>query len=229
MTETLHFPDVLSQVESSAGLSAATARQAFDEILAGLWSPSQIAGLLVGLRAKPDSPTVVAAAALSLRAAMVSVNHQHEKLVDTCGTGGDGQRTLNLSTGAAIMLSAAGIRVAKHGNRAMSSRTGAADVLEQLGIPINLGSEAAANLLDEVGIAFLLAPTHHPAMRFAAPVRRELGVRTLFNCFGPIGKSCRCEVSTARSILERDSACASGNSSSVKHRQGLGCSFVGWS
>jgi anthranilate phosphoribosyltransferase len=117
---------------------------------------------------------------------MVSVKHHHDKLVDTCGTGGDGQRTLNLSTGAAIMLSAAGIRVAKHGNRAMSSRTGAADVLEQLGIPINLAPEAAANLLDEVGIAFLLAPTHHPAMRFAAPVRRELGVRTLFNCLGPL-------------------------------------------
>jgi anthranilate phosphoribosyltransferase len=186
MTETLPFPDVLAEVESTTGLSASTARRAFDEILAGLWSPSQIAGLLVGLRAKPDSPIVVAAAAQSLRAAMVCVKHKYDKLVDTCGTGGDGQRTLNLSTGAAIMLSAAGTRVAKHGNRAMSSRTGAADVLEQLGIPINLGPEAAANLLDEVGIAFLLAPTHHPAMRFAAPVRRELGVRTLFNCLGPL-------------------------------------------
>jgi len=186
MTETLPFPDVLAEVESNAGLSASTARQAFDEILAGVWSPSQIAGLLVGLRAKPDSPSVVAAAAQSLRAAMISVRHNYEKLVDTCGTGGDGQRTLNLSTGAAIMLAAVGTRVAKHGNRAMSSRTGAADVLEQLGIPINLGPEAAKNLLDEVGIAFLLAPTHHPAMRFAAPVRRELGVRTLFNCLGPL-------------------------------------------
>ena len=186
MTETLPFPEVLAELESIAGLSAVTARRAFDDILEGLWTPTQIAGLLVGLRAKPDSPTIIAAAAQSLRAAMVTVKHHHKKLVDTCGTGGDGQATLNLSTGAAIMLSATGSIVAKHGNRAMSSRTGAADVLEQLGIPVNLRPHAAAGLLDEVGIAFLLAPTHHPAMRFAAPVRRELGVRTLFNCLGPL-------------------------------------------
>lgn len=186
MTDTLPFPKVLAEVESIAGLSAATARRAFDEILEGLWTPTQIAGLLVGLRSKPDSPTVVTAAAQSLRSAMVAVKHNHSKLVDTCGTGGDGQGTLNLSTGAAIMLSAAGVVVAKHGNRAMSSRTGAADVLEQLGIPVTLGPTAAESLLEEVGITFLLAPTHHPAMRFAAPVRRELGVRTLFNCLGPL-------------------------------------------
>jgi anthranilate phosphoribosyltransferase len=186
MSEDLPFIKVIAEVESAAGLTAITARQAFDEILDGLWTPAQIAGLLVGLRAKPDSPTIIAAAAQSLRAAMLAVNHHHEKLVDTCGTGGDGHGTLNLSTGAAIMLAAAGITVAKHGNRAMSSRTGAADVLEKLGIPINLGPDAAAGLLDEVGIAFLLAPTHHPAMRYAAPVRRELGIRTLFNCLGPL-------------------------------------------
>lgn len=186
MSEPLPFAEIITEVESTAGLSSKTARRAFDEILDGHWTPVQIAGLLVGLRAKPDSPTIIAAAAQSLRAAMLPVNHHHEKLVDTCGTGGDGQGTLNLSTGAAIMLAAAGITVAKHGNRAMSSRTGAADVLEKLGIPINLGPEAAAGLLDEVGIAFLLAPTHHPAMRYAAPVRRELGVRTLFNCLGPL-------------------------------------------
>ena len=186
MTELLPFSQVLAEMESAAGLSASTARRAFDEILEGLWTPTQIAGLLIGLRAKPDSPTIIAAAAQSLRAAMVCVKHHHDKFVDTCGTGGDGQATLNLSTGAAIMLAATGIIVAKHGNRAMSSRTGAADVLEKMGIPVNLGPHAATGLLDAVGIAFLLAPTHHPAMRFAAPVRRELGVRTLFNCLGPL-------------------------------------------
>ena len=186
MTDTLPFSKVLAEVESAAGLTAELARRAFDEILEGLWTPAQIAGLLIGLRAKPDSSTIVTAAAQSMRAAMVPVRHQLSKVVDTCGTGGDGQGTLNLSTGAAIMLSAAGIAVAKHGNRAMSSRTGAADVLEQLGLPIALGPNAAESLLQEVGIAFLLAPTHHPAMRFAAPVRRELGVRTLFNCLGPL-------------------------------------------
>ena len=186
MTDTLAFPKVLAEIESNAGLSSETARRAFDEILEGLWTPAQIAGLLVGLRAKPDSPTVVTAAAQSLRSAMVAVKHDHSKLVDTCGTGGDGQGTLNLSTGAAIMLAAAGVIVAKHGNRAMSSRTGAADVLEQLGIPVTLEPSAVEDVLEEVGITFLLAPTHHPAMRFAVPVRRELGVRTLFNCLGPL-------------------------------------------
>jgi anthranilate phosphoribosyltransferase len=186
MTDATPFSKVLAEVESSDGLSSALARRAFDEILEGLWTPAQISGLLVALRGRPDSPTVVTAAAQSMRAAMVRVKHQHSKVVDTCGTGGDGQGTLNLSTGAAIMLAACGVRVAKHGNRAMSSRTGAADVLEQLGIPVTLSPSAAACLLDEVGIAFMLAPTHHPAMRFAAPVRRELGVRTLFNCLGPL-------------------------------------------
>ena len=186
MTDTLPFSKVLAEIESTAGLSAETARKAFDEILEGLWTPAQIAGLLVALRARPDSPVVVTAAAQSLRAAMVPVKHDHAKVVDTCGTGGDGQGTLNLSTGAAIMLAAAGVTVAKHGNRAMSSRTGAADVLEQLGIPVTLGTDAVQSVLGEVGITFLLAPTHHPAMRFASPVRRELGVRTLFNCLGPL-------------------------------------------
>ena len=186
MTETTPFPRILAEIESSDGLSAELARRAFDEILEGLWTSAQISGLLVALRSRPDSPTVVTAAAQSLRAAMVPVRHRHSKVVDTCGTGGDGHGTLNLSTGAAIMLAACGIKVAKHGNRAMSSKTGAADVLEQLGIPVTLPPVAAEQLLEEVGIAFMLAPTHHPAMRFAAPVRRELGVRTLFNCLGPL-------------------------------------------
>lgn len=186
MTETTPFSKVLTEVESSSGLSTELARRAFDEILEGLWTPAQISGLLIALRARPDSPTVVTAAAQSLRAAMVRVKHQQPKVVDTCGTGGDGHGTLNLSTGAAIMLSACGVTVGKHGNRAMSSKTGAADVLEKLGIPVTLAPSAAEHLLAEVGIAFMLAPTHHPAMRFAAPVRKELGVRTLFNCLGPL-------------------------------------------
>ncbi len=186
MTDALPFSKVLAEVESSTGLSSELARRAFDEILQGLWTPAQISGLLIALRARPDSPTVVTAAAQSMRAAMVRVTHQQTKVVDTCGTGGDGHGTLNLSTGAAIMLAASGVTVAKHGNRAMSSKTGAADVLEQLGVPVNLAPTAAEHLLRDVGIAFMLAPTHHPAMRFAAPVRRELGVRTLFNCLGPL-------------------------------------------
>lgn len=183
---TTFFTETLLEAESESGLSSDSTRKAFDAILQGLWSPAQIASLLTALRAKPDSPVVIAAAAQSLRSAMVPVEHDYEVLVDTCGTGGDGTKSLNLSTGAAIMLAAAGVPVAKHGNRAMSSRTGAADVLESLGVPINLDARASARLLKEVNIAFLMAPVHHPAMRHAAPVRKELGVRTVFNCLGPL-------------------------------------------
>jgi anthranilate phosphoribosyltransferase len=186
MTTSNLFIDALLEAESASGLSSATTRQAFDAILQGQWTPSQIAGLLVALRAKPDSAVVITAAAQSLRAAMLPVAHNFDVLVDTCGTGGDGTKSLNLSTGAAIMLAAVGVPIAKHGNRAMSSRTGAADVLEKLGIPIGLGPAAAAAILNEIGVTFLMAPQHHPAMRHAAPVRRELGVRTVFNCLGPL-------------------------------------------
>ncbi len=186
MTDSNLFITALLEAESQAGLSSTTTRSAFDAILQGSWTPAQISGLLVALRAKPDSATVITAAAESLRAAMVPVEHSFDVLVDTCGTGGDGTKSLNLSTGAAIMLAAAGVPIAKHGNRAMSSRTGAADVLEKLGIPLNVEPSASSAILSEVGITFLMAPRHHPAMRHAAPVRRELGVRTVFNCLGPL-------------------------------------------
>ena len=186
MTDTIKFADVLLEAISTTGMTAPTARRAFDAILQGQWTPAQIGGVLVALRSKPDSPEIITAAAQSLRATMLPVEHQFDVLVDTCGTGGDGTGSLNLSTGAAIMLAAAGVAVAKHGNRAMSSRTGAADVLERLGVAISLSPTAAAQVLKEVGITFMMAPTHHPAMRHAAPVRRELGIRTLFNCLGPL-------------------------------------------
>ena len=186
MTNSNLFMKALAETESATGLSSATTRLAFDAILQGQWTAAQIAGLLIALRAKPDSAEVITAAAQSMRAAMVPVAHQFDVLVDTCGTGGDGTKSLNLSTGAAIMLAAAGIPIAKHGNRAMSSRTGAADVLEKLGIPINLDAKTSAAILSEVGITFLMATQHNPAMRHAAPVRRELGVRTVFNCLGPL-------------------------------------------
>ncbi len=185
------FNSVFSELCSSRTLSRASARAAFDAILAGAWTPVQISGLLCGLRLLPDSPTIIAAAVDSMRAAMVPVNHGLPKLLDTCGTGGDGQSTLNISTGAALLVAAAGVPVAKHGNRAVSSRSGSADLLESLGLPLDLSAEAGAELLNEIGITFLMAPLHHPAMRFAAPVRRELGVRTVFNCLGPLANPAR--------------------------------------
>jgi anthranilate phosphoribosyltransferase len=158
----------------------------FDAIFAGLWTPSQIAGFLVTLRHHGETAAIIAAAASAMRGAMLPVAHDFKKLLDTCGTGGDGSGSLNLSTGAAIVAAACGARVAKHGNRAASSRSGSADVLESLGIPLDVTPALQHEVIGEAGIAFLFAQAHHPAMRHAMPTRRELGIRTLFNLLGPL-------------------------------------------
>ena len=187
----LQFAAAFAELTSAAGIAPPTVSRVFDAILAGHWTPVQVAGFVVALRIRGEDAATIAAAARSMRAAMVAVEHDFELLLDTCGTGGDGLGTLNLSTGAAIIAASAGVPVAKHGNRAISSRTGAADVLEALGVPIDLPAAAAAPLLREVNIAFMLAPTHHPAMRHAAVARRELGIRTVFNCLGPLANPAR--------------------------------------
>jgi anthranilate phosphoribosyltransferase len=180
------FAEVYKAIESSRGLSSSLARGAFDAVLGGAWTPSQVSGFLIALRLRGETAEVIAAAAESMRASMLRVEHGFERVLDTCGTGGDGQGTLNLSTAAAIIVAASGVVVAKHGNRAVSSRAGSADVLEQLGIVLSLDQQATSAILGRVGITFMLAPAHHPAMRHAMPVRRELGVRTIFNCLGPL-------------------------------------------
>ncbi len=185
MSESVEFSQVFSQLLEGK-LDDATVRRTFDAILHGAWTPVQIAGILTALRVQGESASTIAAAAGSMRAAMVPVVHQHSRVLDTCGTGGDGQHTVNISTAAAVICAACGEVVAKHGNRAVSSKSGSADVLATLGIPTDLPAQAASQLLSDVGIAFMMAPTHHPAMRFAVPVRRELKVRTIFNCLGPL-------------------------------------------
>jgi len=180
------FSSVFEEFARPEGLSAPTVRRVFDAIFAGAWTNAQIGGLLTGLRLQGDRADVIAAAAGAMRAAMVRVPHDFPRLLDTCGTGGDGSGTLNLSTGAAIIAAAAGVPVAKHGNRAATSRSGSADVLEALGIPLDVPAAEQAVVLREAGIAFLFAQAHHPAMKYAGPVRKELGVRTLFNCLGPL-------------------------------------------
>jgi len=180
------FSDVYGELMSAPGLSEATTRAVFDAIFAGSWSPAQIGGFLVALRQRGETPEVVAGAARAMRGAMLPVAHAFPKLLDTCGTGGDGSGSLNLSTGAALVAAAAGVRVAKHGNRAATSRSGSADVLESLGIPLDVPPSAQGDVLNEAGIAFLFALAHHPAMRHAMPTRRELGIRTLFNLLGPL-------------------------------------------
>jgi len=186
VTESPNFPSVFTELRSERGLSGDTARRVFDAILAGEWTPAQIAGLLVALQMRGETAEVVSAAAGAMRAKMVPVEHSLPVVVDTCGTGGDGHGTVNVSTGAALIVAAAGVPVAKHGNRAASSRSGSADVLEALGVSLDVPATGQSDILARHGIAFLFAPAHHPAMKYAGPPRRELSVRTLFNVLGPL-------------------------------------------
>jgi anthranilate phosphoribosyltransferase len=157
------------------------------QIMGGEMTPAQIAGILMGLRVKKETIGEIAAAAQVMRefATRVPVADRH-LLVDTCGTGGDAAHTFNISTASALVAAAAGAKVAKHGGRSVSSKSGSADVLEALGVNLNLAPEAVARCIAEVGIGFMFAPNFHGAMKHAAPVRRELGVRTLFNILGPL-------------------------------------------
>jgi anthranilate phosphoribosyltransferase len=167
-------------------LTPDSVRAVFDAILQGEWTPIQVGAFIASLRLRGESAETIEAAARAMRAAMVAVSHDLPRVLDTCGTGGDGLGTINISTAAAVIAAAAGVPVAKHGNRAVSSRAGSADVLVALGIPIDLPAAAASTLLSEVGIAFMMAPTHHPAMRHAGQARKELGIRTIFNSLGPL-------------------------------------------
>jgi anthranilate phosphoribosyltransferase len=176
----------IGQLLDGHDLDPAEARAAMDEIMAGEATPSQTAGFLVALRAKGETADEIAGCAEAMRAHVVPVTPDRDDLVDTAGTGGDGARTLNISTAAALVAAAAGAAVAKHGNRAVSSASGSADVLEALGFELELEPDRIAQSIDELGFGFIFAPAHHPGFRHAAPVRRELGVRTVFNVLGPL-------------------------------------------
>ena len=180
------FPPVFEELASSAGASPSTLRAAFDAVFAGAWSPVQIAAFVVALRLRGEDAETIAAAAAAMRAVMIPVAHGLPVVVDTCGTGGDGKGSLNVSTAAAIVVAAVGLPVAKHGNRSVSSRTGSADVLEALEVPIDVAPTRHPEILRRAGITFLFAPAHHPAMRHSGPARRELAVRTIFNALGPV-------------------------------------------
>jgi anthranilate phosphoribosyltransferase len=159
---------------------------AFGEIMEGKATPVGMAALLVALRTKGETVAEIVAAARALRARAVTAPCPDPRAIDTCGTGGDGAQTFNVSTVAAFVVAGAGVPVAKHGNRAASSRAGSIDVLEALGVHIDLSVEESARILAEVGIAPFFARRAHPAMRYVAPVREELGIRTLMNCLGPL-------------------------------------------
>ncbi len=167
-------------------LSREESRAALGQIMDGGATDAQIAGFLVAMRAKGESVAEVAGAAQAMRERAVAVPVGGGPLLDTCGTGGDGSGTFNISTAVAFVAAAAGARVAKHGNRSISSKSGSADVLEALGARVDLAPEAIGEAIERCGIGFIFAPAHHPAMRHAMGPRRELGVRTLFNLLGPL-------------------------------------------
>ncbi|HEY3105917.1 MAG TPA: anthranilate phosphoribosyltransferase [Gaiellaceae bacterium] len=178
--------EALARLLDGRDLSKAEAREVMNLIMSGEATPAQIGGFLVALRLKGETADEIAGCAEAMRAHVLAVRPQREDLVDTAGTGGDGAGTFNISTAAALVAAAAGAAVAKHGNRAVSSASGSADVLEALGFKLELPAERIGRSIDELGFGFLFAPSHHPAMRHAAPVRRELATRTVFNVLGPL-------------------------------------------
>jgi anthranilate phosphoribosyltransferase len=177
---------MLARLLDGHDLTRDEAREVMEEVMRGEATPAQIGGFLVALRLKGETADEIAGCAEAMRAHVLSVRPQREDLVDTAGTGGDGAGTFNISTAAALVAAAAGAGVAKHGNRAVSSSSGSADVLEALGFNLELDAPRIERSIDELGFGFLFAPAHHPAMRHAAPVRRELGARTVFNVLGPL-------------------------------------------
>lgn len=177
----------LDRLAAGRSLTADEAGAAFDIVMQGGASHDQLAALLMGLRQKGESADEVAGAVRALRRAMTALAlPDADRLVDTCGTGGGRAGTFNISTGAAFIVAGAGVPVAKHGNRSFTSRSGSADVLEALGVTVPTPPEAVPRVLEEAGIVFLFAPTFHPAMRHAAPVRSRLGVTTIMNLLGPL-------------------------------------------
>jgi anthranilate phosphoribosyltransferase len=178
--------DLIRRAVDGDDLTMEEIRSAIDAVMDGQATPAQIAALLVALSLKGETADEIAGAAAAMRVRALRVRTTRHPVVDVCGTGGDGSGTFNISTAVAFVVAGAGVAVAKHGNRAMSSRCGSADVLAGLGVRIDAPPEIAEAALERDGIAFLFAQAYHPAMRHVAPVRREIGVRTLFNLIGPL-------------------------------------------
>lgn len=179
------FSALIGRVADGHELAADEARHAFDRMADGDVTPAQMAGFLLALRTRGETVTEIAAAVTAMRARMVAVRAPADAM-DVVGTGGDGSGSFNISTATAFVVAAAGVPVAKHGNRALSSRCGAADVLLALGVRIDLTPDGVARCVEEAGIGFMFAPAHHPALRHVGPTRVELATRTVFNLLGPM-------------------------------------------
>jgi len=180
------FRELIEKLQQQRDLTVDEAAGAMEAIMDGRAQPAQIAGFLVALAMKGERPDEIVGLARTMRARATKLSRSFAPVFDTCGTGGDGAQTFNVSTVAALVLAACGVRVAKHGNRSASSRCGSADVLEALGVNVSAGPEAVERCFDEAGIAFLFAPIFHPSMKHAGPTRKELGIRTAFNLLGPL-------------------------------------------
>jgi anthranilate phosphoribosyltransferase len=176
----------LGLIQAGISINGTDAEDIFSQIMKGEASDAQIGALLMGLSIRGETAEVVAGAALAMRAAATCIHPKTHGLLDTCGTGGDGASTFNISTTVALVVAACGVPVAKHGNRAISSKSGSADVLEAFGVKLDIPAQKVADCIDNIGIGFLFAPGHHPAMKHAAGPRRELGVRSIFNLLGPL-------------------------------------------
>jgi anthranilate phosphoribosyltransferase len=180
------FPALFEQLRRHEDLSAEQAAEVMGEIMDGRALPSQIAGLLMALALKGERPAEIVGFARAMRGRATPLPSPVPDVVDTCGTGGDGAHTFNVSTAAALVVAGAGVRVAKHGNRAVSSRAGSADVFEALGVNLEADPTRVHRALVDAGLTFFFAPKWHPSMRYAGPTRKELGVRTAFNLLGPL-------------------------------------------
>jgi anthranilate phosphoribosyltransferase len=180
------FSPLIEKLQRHQDLSRDEAAGAMEAIMEGRAQPAQIAGLLIGLSMKGERPTEIVGLAETMRARATRLSRTHAPVFDTCGTGGDRAHTFNVSTVAALVLAACGVKVAKHGNRSVSSQCGSADLFEALGVRVTAEPAVVERCLETAGIAFFFAPTFHPSMRHAAPTRKDLGVRTAFNLLGPL-------------------------------------------
>ena len=182
----MNIQQAIQHILDRKDLESGDMRQVMQAIMTGECTPAQIAGFLIGLRMKEESVDEITAAAEVMRELSTKVNVNNKHLIDTCGTGGDGANTFNISTTSAFVAAASGARVAKHGNRSVSSKSGSADVLEAAGVKLDISPDQVAECINNIGIGFMFAPMHHDAMKHAIGPRKELGVRTIFNLLGPL-------------------------------------------
>ncbi len=182
----MKITEAIAVAAEQSNLSESDAREVMEEIMSGQTTDAQIAGLITALRVKGETEEEITGFARAIRFGAAKVDLKSSGLVDTCGTGGDQSYTFNISTAAAFVVSACGVPVAKHGNRSVSSKCGSADVLEELGVNLDLKPDSAAGAIEEAGIAFLFAPVFHAAMKHAVKARKEIGIRTIFNLLGPL-------------------------------------------